>query len=291
MTKPVSKPASWGIVAALLAVAGCAAPPPAPPPTQQPVARATQGADPGLNAVLWAQRAVEHDVAVHEAYALATLRLEDALQDPTWTAALEHGQDSLGLPPAVILDADETVLDNSAFQARLATDGADFDPKRWAAWVQEQAAPALPGAKEFVARARARGVAVFFVTNRKLEAPTVANIVAAVDPLATPETVLCKGEQADWGSDKTSRRALLAKTHRIVLLIGDDYNDFTELGQLGPDERRAAALAQRERWGRQWILIPQAMYGNWERALYGYDGRLSAADKLRRKLAQLRPQR
>src|SRR5690242_6899130 len=70
-----------------------------------------------LNAVVWTQTAAEYRAVAKQAYRLARLQLDAALADPTWTAATEQTNVSPTLPPAIVLDLDETVLDNSAFQA------------------------------------------------------------------------------------------------------------------------------------------------------------------------------
>lgn len=231
-----------------------------------------------LNGVLWMQTSAEFQVSTVQAFRLAKIRVREALLDPEWTAALEQSPEYKQLPPAVITDVDETVLDNSPFQARLVRDNKEFDSAGWNSWVNEARADALPGAKEFISFLRANGVTVFYVTNRSQETPTLENLRRVLDPDVTSEQVLCKNEEPGWGSDKTSRRAFLAKKYRILLLLGDDYNDFTSLGSVRPEERIRKAQTQSDYWGRKWVLISNPLYGSWERALYGRG--LSASDKL-----------
>src|ERR1051326_4687767 len=70
-----------------------------------------------LNATLWTQRSVEFKGNAMTVYALGKVRLDEALADKKWTAApVEQKGDYQNLPPAVVLDLDETVLDNSAYQ-------------------------------------------------------------------------------------------------------------------------------------------------------------------------------
>lgn len=224
----------------------------------------------GLNGTLWCQTSVEYEVACVQTFRAASLAVVKALENPEWTAALEQSGDYQHLPPAVIVDVDETVLDNSPFQARLALSGESFSSHRWEEWVQEAQAEALPGAREFVNFLKANNVTLFYVTNRKSEAPTVENIRVELDPEVTPERVLCKYELKEWGSDKTPRRAKIAETHRILVLIGDDYNDFTYLGKTGSEERKKKAAAHEPFWGTKWFVQPNPLYGSWERALYSY---------------------
>lgn len=221
-----------------------------------------------LNGTLWCQTSVEYEVAGVQIFRAASQAVTKALSDSNWTAALEQTNDYQQLPPAVIVDVDETVLDNSPFQARLVLNGETFSPSKWDAWVEEAQAEAIPGAREFVDFLKKNNVALFYVTNRKDEAPTIKNIRAALDPDVTPEKVLCKYEQTGWGNDKTSRRALISKTHRIITLLGDDYNDFVYLEKSGPKERKVNAAAHMSFWGSKWFMLSNPLYGSWERALY-----------------------
>ena len=222
-----------------------------------------------------------------QAFRAATRSIKEALLDNTVTAALEQTADYQLLPTAVIVDVDETVLDNSPFQARLVKQGKEFSPALWEEWVLEARARAIPGAKEFVEFLKEQGVELFYVTNRELKAPTLKNIRSDLDPDAAADHVLCKYEKPGWGSDKTPRRALIAKTHRILLLVGDDYNDFVFLGKLGATERTQLAEKYENYWGTRWVIMSNPLYGNWERALYDYNYRLSRQQKIDQKLQQL----
>ena len=100
-----------------------------------------------LNAVLWMQRSVEYKASALSAFALARLRLDQALADPNWTAApKEQTGNYQSLPPAVILDIDETIVDNSGYQAWMALKDTTFDPKTWNAYVNTVSSLAIPGA-------------------------------------------------------------------------------------------------------------------------------------------------
>ncbi len=170
----------------------------------------------------------------------------------------------------MILDVDETVLDNTAFegeQIRLNT--STFDAKLWDTWVSEARAPAFPGAVEFLSAARQKGVATFFVTNRDAagEAATVANL-RQVGIEASPDSVLLKGENG-WASDKTARRAHVAATHRILMLCGDDLGDFVSIQGLDVARRNEAVDAHARWWGERWVILPNPAYGSWERAVVG----------------------
>jgi acid phosphatase len=293
------------VLASLAAGGGCAsrvAAPAAPAPATSAAApRSPSLAHENLNAVLWVQTAVEFRGASIQAYGLAQRQLDAALAQPSWTAALEQTGDVSGLPPAVILDLDETVLDNSPFQARtIAHQNAEraagrpaegFDAAAWDAWCAEAKADAVPGAVAFLQYARSRGVTPFYVSNRTgtLEGATRRNLEAlGIETTATPDTMLLRNERPEWAaSDKAVRRAEVAKTHRILLLIGDDLGDFT-----APDGTVAARDAHVEphaaSWGTRWIVVPNPMYGSWERAVIASQ---PGAGPLEKKAAALEPKR
>jgi acid phosphatase len=278
------------ILLAVLLCAGCAGMPhsgraPAGPPP-----------DDTLDAVLWTQRAVEHDLVFREIYRAATERLSAALADPGWQALVpdERTATSADLPPAVILDIDETVLDNSPYQARLIRKGRSYDEASWAAWCREAAAQALPGALEFTREAARRGVTVFYVSNRAqdLDTPTLANLRALGFPLARGEPVFlgrgtavpgCAGRAADKGC----RRRLVGAHHRVLMQFGDQIGDFTDVATPALPAR-AAAMAPWAHWiGARWFVLPNPVYGSWETAAFGNDWQAAPGLRRRAKIAAL----
>ncbi|HLU39205.1 MAG TPA: HAD family acid phosphatase [Planctomycetota bacterium] len=274
------------LVLAALAAAGCAHPAPAsarPPAEHAP----DPERDPALLAVLWMQHAAERDAICRQTFRAARAMLDAALADPQWTAALEQtdAPDVASLPPAILVDVDETVLDNSAYNARNILTGRKFDLESWAAWTAEAQAPPLPGAVEFLTAAAHRGVTIFYVTNRRQaeEPATRQNLARHGFPLLDRDgvdVVLCRGEHGD-DPEKVARRARVAATHRILMLIGDDLNDFLPGVRPTPaDERHAVASrrseghelarARRQRvgefaewFGVRWFLLPNPLYGSW----------------------------
>ena len=126
-----------------------------------------QEANDNLNAVLWMQKSVEYKANAEAVFALAKIRLDQALKDKSWTAApAEQTGDFKDLTPAIVADADETVLDNSGYQAWMVANGETFNPKTWTKFVNSQTSTAVPGAVEFAKYAESKGVRVFYVTNR-----------------------------------------------------------------------------------------------------------------------------
>ncbi|HVL68146.1 MAG TPA: HAD family acid phosphatase [Vicinamibacterales bacterium] len=258
------------LAAAALAAAACAATA-TPAPHTQPATQA--GPHENLNAVVWMQTAVEFEATALQAYRLAEIQMEAALKDPSWTAAIEQTANASTLPPAVIVDVDETVLDNSFYQARMIRDRTEYSAATWDPWVEEARATPIPGALEFTRQAAAKGVTVFYVTNRtaNLEEATRRNLAALGFPLPqTPDVVLTRGERPEWqASAKGPRRAHVARDYRILLLIGDDLGDFVVDPSGTPAERHARTAPQADWWGRRWIMLPNPTYGSWERAIVG----------------------
>lgn len=247
---------------------------------------------PVLNATVWLQTSAEYVATARQAYLLASRSLPRAIADSGWTA-MPAQADTEGyrrLPPAVILDVDETVLDNSPFEARLLRRGETYGPGSWGEWVREAAAGPVPGALEFAREAARRGVTVFYVTNRdhELEPPTRRNLERLGFPLGgAADRILTEGEREGWGSDKADRRAFVADRYRVLLLVGDDLHDFTTGAHAGPAARRRLAVRNGERWGRQWIMLPNPVYGSWEEAAYGFRSGLSPAERRRAKIEAL----
>lgn len=248
-----------------------------------------------LNSVLWVQTAAEYRASALQAYAAATAMLMPALADPEWTALTEQAADEFSeLPPAIILDVDETVLDNSPNQARQVLDDEEFSTPLWHRWVREEKAEAVPGALQFTRTAAALGIRVFYVTNRRheVEEPTRRNLERLGFPLdPAVDTLMTRDEQPDWGSDKGTRRRAVAAGHRVLLQLGDNLGDFVSGIDVAPAGRDEIVTRYESYWGRRWIVLPNPQYGSWEGSLIGFEYGLDRAGKRARKLAALRPAR
>lgn len=243
-----------------------------------------------LNAALWMQTSVEYKAAARGAFALARLRLDEALADPDWRALPDlQGAAARDLPPAVIVDADETMIDNSPYQAWQVLNDAEFDGESWNAFVEDEISRAVPGALDFARYAAEKSVALFYVTNRDAatKPATLANLRALGFPVDDNIRVMTKYERPDWPSRKETRMAEVAKTHRVLLLIGDNLGDFTDAYGGSPEDRLSFYESNRTRWGREWIALPNPAYGSWESALYGHDHALPREEKRRLKREKL----
>ncbi len=219
-----------------------------------------------LMATLWFQQADECRALFYQAYNLARLRLDEELDGRGDGARL-----------AIVVDIDETVLDNSPFEGYCIENNTHY-PEGWSEWVNLAKARALPGAVEFLQYASGRGVSVFYISNRKTSEmqATIQNLQEVGFPFADSLHLLLRSDE----SNKESRRAEVSKTHRIVLLLGDNLNDFTDLyeGTL-PIERRQITDSLRGEFGRRFIVLPNPMYGDWESALFHYNRKLTVRQK------------
>ncbi len=271
-----------GLLAILLAV-GLAGPAPA---QDAPM-------NDNLNATLWLQRSVEFKGSALAAYALSTILLDQALADRKWTAAPGEQTGAYeALPPAVILDLDETALDNSGYQAWMVLNDKAFEPKTWTAFVNSETSTPVPGAVEFCRYAESKGVKVFYVSNRTAEEEpaTRRNMEKYGFPMGgNVDTVLTSREKPDWTSAKSTRRAYIAKDYRILLNVGDNFGDFTDAFRGSETERLKAYEENRARFGREWIVVANPSYGSFESAPYNHDFRKPEAEKRAAKRAVLEP--
>jgi acid phosphatase len=302
----------WLVILTLVVAMGCAGPAPAPPttaaapaapaasPAPAPPMASPAPASPAppphdiLNAVLWMQRSVEYKATTTGIFALARLRLDQALADPSWSAIIpkELSTPYQSLPPAVIVDVDETVMDNSAYQAWNAIKDTSFDPKTWTMFVNSVTSLAIPGAVEFCQYATSKGVKVFYVSNRTAEEEpaTRKNLEKLGFPIdTTMDTVLTSREKPDWGSAKGTRRVFIAREYRVLLNLGDNFSDFTD-DYRGNEAQRLAVLEQyKDHWGHDWIMLPNPSYGSFESAPFNHDFKKSEAERRKAKRDALEP--
>jgi len=259
--------------------------------------RAAYLRNPLLNSTLWTQTAVEYDGTARQAYTLAEVMMRRALEDSTWTASIEQAEREResyrDKPPAVVLDVDETVLDNDPYQARLILDDKAYGSESWKSWVREEQAGPIPGALDFTQTAVQNGVQVIYLTNRdgNVEASTRDNLEALGFPIDdAPDAVLTQGEREGW-EPKSTRREWVADRYRILLLIGDNFGDFASEVETGLTARRQKSRSFQEYWGTRWIVLPNPQYGSWEGALYDFNYGLSPLRLLEEKHEHLTPKR
>jgi len=271
-------PALTLLAGTVLSLAACSASAPlsrvAPAPADAVVAPANAPND-NLNAVLWVQRSQEYRASALQTWKLAGAQLDAALADGNWTALLpEEGgnHQSAKLKPAVVVDVDETVLDNSPYQARLVRDGSSYNDATWEAWVNERKAQAVPGAVQFAQAAAAKGVTMIYISNRTaaMKDATVDNLRKVGLPVADDSVYLGLGTPVpgctEHGSEKGCRRQLVAQQYRVLMQVGDQFTDFLQV----EDNSLAARdllLDKYQGWiGSRWWILSNPTYGGWEGA-------------------------
>jgi len=223
--------------------------------------------NPKTLSVLWQQTSAEYRALCYQAFNLATLRID---QIPEKTLKTGH--------LAIITDLDETILDNSPGEAQSILEHRSHTAKGWKEWVKLKAAPALPGAVEFLNYAHSKGISVFYISNRETDevAWTLENLKALDLPDADTAHMLFMNTT----SSKETRRQAVLKNYQVVMLLGDNLNDFTTLFEKRSiRERNAEADKVREEWGRKFIVLPNSTYGEWENAIYNYNRHLTADQK------------
>jgi len=235
-----------------------------------------------VGSILFMQKAAEYRALSYQAFNLARMQL-DADFEKKNLKKLPKAERKRAR--AVVVDVDETVLDNSPHQAFIVINRLPFTPEVWTQWVNERKAKAIPGAAEFLTYASGKGVKVFYVTNRDEihRQATIDNLKQTGFPDASDETVLIRTTE----SGKEARRQKIMEKHRIVLLIGDNLNDLSNVFERKSVADRFAEVDKtREMFGKKFIVLPNAMYGDWETAIYEYK-RASEAEKKKIRAAAL----
>ncbi len=232
--------------------------------------------------LLWVKHSAEYQAISRQVYQSATAALPRYIEDKTWSA-LPDQQDAAALPPAVILDVDETVVSNVDFQLEYERPFANWKLDEWAS--RTDATP-ITGVRDFVAAARDQGVTVFFVTNRPCQ------LIAGIDdPCPQKQTTIggiaeigigtdadhvLLSEEKGWNREKSSRREFVAQTHRVIMLVGDDLSDFVPCVRSKPvspcteaatsESRQRAVVDYSRYWGNGWYILPNPMHGSWTTA-------------------------
>jgi len=229
-------------------------------------------------AVLWTQSSGERAALSYQAFNLARMILDHDLR--TNRSRMRR---------AIIVDIDETIMDNSPYQASLIKNHQSFSDPTWQAWVNRAEATAIPGAVEFLNYANSRGVRVFYITNRKTaeKEGTAANLKKLGFPNVNDETLLVRTDPKS--SSKEPRRLSVSAKYRVVLLMGDNLNDFSDVFENARtvSARMSVTDQNQAKFGARFIVLPNPMYGDWESAIYE-NQRLSDAEKDAKRKATLK---
>ena len=227
-----------------------------------------------LGSDIYLQNAAEYRAVCHCIYQSAALRLESVLarSGPKFAK------------PAIVMDLDETVFDNSAFQTFLLKNELEFSEALWSDYEENypQEVTLVPGAKQFIERAEAMGVTVVYMSNRyEVHQQSTMKAIEAnglnANDLPGRLYLIPKGGT----SDKSARREAVAARFNVLMYFGDNLRDFSEafraakLPKDATPEDYLKAIKQRAamaddatcHWGIDWFALPNPAYGEWERLI------------------------
>ena len=250
--------------------------------TAQQGASATADNEYQVGAVLYMQKAAEYRALAYQAFNLARWQM-DADLDKRNIKKLSKPERRMAR--AVVVDIDETVLDNSPAQAYGIKNRLPFNLQSWYAWGELRRAKALPGSVDFLNYAVSKGVKVFYVSNRDAvqKQATIDNLKGVGFADISADNVILRTAE----SGKENRRKAISTKYRIVLLMGDNLDDFSDVFEKKTVADRFAEVDKtKDIWGKKFIVLPNAMYGTWENAIYEYQ-RLTEAQKAEKRAAAL----
>ncbi len=223
-------------------------------------------------ATAWFQQSAEMRAISYQTFNFAKVLVDMDLADETVTAETR----------AIVVDLDETIIDNSDYEAWLIGKDFGYSSSTWNPWIQAGIAPALPGAVEFLNYVADQGVHVYYISNRKVlddnsgYIGTKANLMALGLPFADEEHLLLR----TGSSNKTERRTYVEDQHHVILYMGDNLNDFlADFAGIGVDERLAVTDQYKAEFGKKFIVMPNPMYGEWEGSIYNFNWGFSPLEK------------
>lgn len=210
-------------------------------------------ASPAENAILWHQTSAEYEALCIQSYNMARKRLEMVVSG--------NLDGSTNMQKAVVMDLDETVLDNSPYSVKLLMDGKEYSEPSWNEWVKREEAILVPGAKDFIEYATANGIEIFYISNRNasLYKSTLKNLIKLGIESDEEHIFL------DDGLSKKERRDKITSSE-IILLIGDNLADFSESFEkkLSLDERKKLVEIEFAfDFSNKFIILPNTLYGEW----------------------------
>lgn len=229
-----------------------------------------------VTSILWMQTSAEYRALCYQTYHLARINLDHFLKNYKKQK-----------PLAIIVDADETVLDNTAYEAFLIGKNFGYSSDTWNPWLDAAKAQAIPGAVEFLHYASEKGVEIFYITNRRVVGyqGTEQNLKELGFPNVDKKHLLLRTDT----SNKQPRRDIVDKDYTIVFLMGDNLNDFLHVfAGKSVEDRFSEVEKYKSEWGKKFIVLPNPMYGEWEGALYDYNWGANAAEKDKMRKSYLR---
>jgi 5'-nucleotidase (lipoprotein e(P4) family) len=222
-----------------------------------------------LMATAWYQKSAEMKACYYQAYQFAEYKL------------LENQKAYKGKKPtAVVLDIDETILDNSPFEGNLIATGQLYSKQNWKEWTDKAQAKALPGAIEFINFSKSKGVSVVLISNRKTDEKTSTLLNLSKVGVTIEDTTLLFFREKGVSSSKQSRRDQVSEKFEVLLYIGDNLADYSAVfDERNSDLAIPAVDSMRSELKQKFIILPNPMYGDWEGAIYQNDYTLPPATK------------
>ncbi len=217
-------------------------------------------------ATAYQQHAAEYRALCFQAYNIAHEKVDEIIKTTT------------SLPKAIITDIDETVLNNSPYEAHQTLQGKDYESASWTEWTAMAKADTMPGAYSFLKYASAKGIEIFYVTNRdeSERGVTLKNLQKFNFPNADNEHIFLR----ESISSKEPRRKNIESTHSVVMLLGDNLPDFSFLFDVkNSGERLQNVNAVSSAFGNKFIVLPNVTYGDWESSSYNFNYSLTPSQK------------
>lgn len=224
--------------------------------------------DQSVMALNWFQQSGEYKALTYQAFNAATV-------------AFDNAKPLDGKPKAVVVDLDETMIDNSAYSAWQVKANKPFDSKTWSEWTSAKQATAVPGAVNFANYVNSHGGTMFYVSNRKTSeyAATLENLNRLGFTGVNEKTLLLSSDT----SNKQARfDSIKAAGYNIVIYAGDNLNDFGAATYHKDNAQRRAFVNQNyKQFGTQFIVLPNPLYGDWESGLAAEYNKLTPEQKLK----------
>jgi 5'-nucleotidase (lipoprotein e(P4) family) len=217
--------------------------------------------------VLWQQMAAEYRALCYQAFNIAALRVNAIPKNKIRKQKL-----------AIITDLDETILDNSYSEAQLIKEGREHSNQSWKEWTSHSAATGVPGAVEFLQMAKKKGITIFYISNR--DTGDVASTLINLKKMQLPDADTAHMLFLSNTSSKETRRQIVISKYNVVMLLGDNLNDFMQIFEGRKiSDRFVETDKVKDEWGKKFIVLPNATYGEWENAVYDYDRKLNPAER------------
>ncbi len=217
--------------------------------------------------VLWQQQASEYRALCYQAFNLASIRLNEISKKKFRKEKI-----------AIITDLDETILDNSYSEAQLIKEGKEHSSQSWKEWTNRSAATAVPGSVEFLQAAKQKGTTIFYISNR--DTSEVKSTLINLQNLQLPDADTAHMLFLSNTSSKEARRQIVMKNYNVVMLLGDNLNDFAQVFERkNINDRFLETDKVKGEWGKKFIVLPNPTYGEWENAVYDYERNLSPEQK------------